>query len=96
MAVVDGGLVYGVIYSRRICLFFPDGDRSIPYYSSPASWQYVGYVDIGGTRHIRTASDRNRLMVRLKRISDRPRRRSVSISGIHLFELRLSVAEMLG
>jgi hypothetical protein len=85
--VRDGGWVNGVIYSRRIVFRFADGDCPIIYRSSPANWQYVGYVDDAGVRHIRTSIDRDRLIRRLNRMADG--------AAITICRLRLSVAEML-
>jgi hypothetical protein len=83
----DGGTVDGVIYARRIVFRFMDGDHAIHYKSSPANWQYVGYVDVNGGRVIRVSADRDRLISRL---------RSAASSGVvTVCRLRLTVAEIL-
>ena len=93
------GHVQGVIYTKNTFKFFwEDGPKSYYLKNNPARWAFVGYVDIGDDRIVRTARHssylRSKLQLVIKKAVESGCSR-LSIGEPMLFNLTLTVAEDL-
>jgi len=93
------GYVKGIIYAKNTFKFFwKDGPKYYHLKNNPARWAFVGYIDIGDDRIVRTARDSSCLRNKLKLVIKKALQTGVSKLGIGepmIFNLTLTISEGL-